>query len=444
MNSNLKLLPAALLVAVLALAGCGGGSDSEPVDPGPTAEEQMIMDLKAEIAALRAALGLAPGDDAVATIAELQAQLKELQDAKDAADAVADAAAKTAKNAMAKKLHGYLTGTATHVTTAADVGGNRHMAADAVSGSFGNYNTAEFMDTDAAGNVIHVLQYDNKMSSGTEPLTADVDAAGLTANPKSIMAAVFSSNEPKDHAVTDGRFSVRGTYNGAPGEYICAGTDAGACVSRAADGGGIQLLGSGTWSFDPDAGAMQTKPDAKYATFGWWLDEAAAGDAEGTRKVRAFSYVQTGDAVADLTGVTGSASYSGIAVGKAALNAALGDDNIGDAFTANAALSATFSATPMLEGEITDFMVGGESRNWSVKLNEQAIDATGTVAASTGSTVWTIDGVKATAGGGWQAQMYDQGADIGTIDQQPNGVTGGFQAVFGADGNMTGAFAAEK
>ena len=60
MNSNLKLLPAALLVAVLALAGCGGGTDPEPVDPGPTAEEQMITELKAEIAALREALGLAP------------------------------------------------------------------------------------------------------------------------------------------------------------------------------------------------------------------------------------------------------------------------------------------------------------------------------------------------------------------------------------------------
>ncbi len=34
MNSNLKLLPAALLVAMLALAGCGGGSDDMP-DPDP-------------------------------------------------------------------------------------------------------------------------------------------------------------------------------------------------------------------------------------------------------------------------------------------------------------------------------------------------------------------------------------------------------------------------
>ena len=50
MNSNLKLLPAALLVAMLALAGCGG-SDSTPEpeptpepapDPGPSALEQAV------------------------------------------------------------------------------------------------------------------------------------------------------------------------------------------------------------------------------------------------------------------------------------------------------------------------------------------------------------------------------------------------------------------
>ena len=421
MNWNFKLLSAGLLVA--ALAGCGGGGGGEMTERTP---EQQCSDDGGiyEDGQCKSA------DDLREEGADEEGQKRDdEQAAKD-------------KAAMAKKLHGYLTGTATHVTAVADVGGSRHMAAKAVSGSFGNYNTAEFMDTNADGQVIHVLQYDNKGPGGTEPLTANVDGTALGNNPKSIMASVFSSNEPKDHALTDGRFSVRGTYNGAPGEYVCTGSGEGACVSRAAAGGGIQLVG--TWIFDPDAGAMQRMPDAKYATFGWWLDEAAAGDAAGTRKVRAFSYVGSADTVATLTDVTGTASYTGIAVGKAALNAARGDDNIGGAFTANAALSATFGASPMLGGEITDFMVGGESRSWSVKLNEQAITATGGVDASTDSTVWTIDGVKAAAGGGWQAQMYDQGANIGTTAQQPNGVTGGFQAVFGVDGNMTGAFAAEK
>lgn len=48
MNSNLKLLPAALLVAVLALAGCGGGSDSDGMtDAEKMAAEQQAADMKA-------------------------------------------------------------------------------------------------------------------------------------------------------------------------------------------------------------------------------------------------------------------------------------------------------------------------------------------------------------------------------------------------------------
>lgn len=59
MNSNLKLLPAALLVAVLAMAGCGGGggdettptptepTPTEPTEPAPPASvEQLSLDIQ--------------------------------------------------------------------------------------------------------------------------------------------------------------------------------------------------------------------------------------------------------------------------------------------------------------------------------------------------------------------------------------------------------------
>ena len=42
MNSNWKLLPAALLVAVLAIAGCGGGGDTTPTEPTETAYEMAL------------------------------------------------------------------------------------------------------------------------------------------------------------------------------------------------------------------------------------------------------------------------------------------------------------------------------------------------------------------------------------------------------------------
>ncbi|MYH58944.1 MAG: hypothetical protein F4145_13335, partial [Boseongicola sp. SB0675_bin_26] len=277
MNSNLKLLPAVLLLSVLALAGCGGSSSSDDGDTGPMEPETTCGDGT-----------VLQGNECVVDTTEADAE---------------------AAKAMAKKLFGYLDGTNDHITDSTAVGGTRYGAAEAAkaeSGMFMTLNTKEFMDTNADGQVIHVMQYDNKGTGGTEPLNTDVEATALGNNANSIMASVFSSNELKEHKVTDGVFKARGTYNGAAGEYRCTGTGHGACWSRAATGGGIQLGGSGTWVFDPDAGAMQNMPDANYATFGWWLDEAAA-DAEA--KVRTFSYHAGGDP-ASVTDATGKATYN--------------------------------------------------------------------------------------------------------------------------------------
>ena len=220
-------------------------------------------------------------------------------------------------------------------------------------------------------------------------------------------------------------------------------------MSRAGGSGGIELVvdgnGEENWIFDPDPGAMQADPDKKqadpdeqYATFGWWLDERDAV------KVGTFS---SAPGTVDVGGVTGKATYNGIAVGKAAFSAALGDNNIGGAFTADATLSATFGddGASMLEGEITKFMIGDESPDWSVKLNEKTI-ATGAVEVVPGedTTVWSIDGTKSAPSGSWQATMYDQPGEVGGVKGQPKGVTGGFNSAFGVDGHMVGAFGAEK
>lgn len=73
MNSNWKLLPASLLVAVLALAGCGGGS-GEPT--GPTDEERAaMMEMQEAAEAIQAANAAAmalsnDSDDSAVTAAE--------------------------------------------------------------------------------------------------------------------------------------------------------------------------------------------------------------------------------------------------------------------------------------------------------------------------------------------------------------------------------------
>ena len=363
--------------------------------------------------------------------------------------------------ATAKKLSGYLmkTGSETpsHVTTGIPSSAG-YVADKAVAGMFMGYNTSEHMGTDGNDKVVtHVVQYDNKMPDGMKAFTDPVEDVELGENPKLIAASAFSSNTPKVHETTDGMFMVRGTYDGADGEYRCtAGTD-GSCISRAGSGGGIDLTGTGNgggWIFDPDAGEMRPKPDDKYATFGWWLNEApeVGGANVGTfydaATLDATTEAET-DANVNVAGVTGTATYDGIAVGKAALNAVRGDDNIGGAFTADASLTATFGASMMLEGEITDFMIGDEERDWTVKLNKEPIGSDGTIAQSTGNTVWSIDGVKSTLSGGWQAQMYDQAApadgEDGTVRHHPKGVTGGFSSQFvDGGGHMVGAFGAES
>ena len=473
------------------LAACGGGGGGAPVDDtaamelaakqaaqrtaisdavsaastavnavGNTSSDAVVTEAEDAITAAKAAVSagaeLPDGDNAIAaanaTIAALETQLSTAkaarQTAMDAADRAAQeeadrlaAEARMVANAAAKKLYNAMTDTP--AALASSIAAARYDADKNVKGKFGSYNTAEFMDTNADGKTTHVMQYDNKMPSKPTPLTEDVTTFVNT----SIMATEFSSGEPKEHMRdSKGRFSTRGTYNGAAGEYICVATGAtDNCVSRAADGGGIELGGTNaTWTFDPDPGAMQQTPDNNYATFGWWLDESIA---DGTSKISTFSIRSVPDETIALGTVTGSATYKGIAVGKAVVYSPVGDNNIGGAFTADAALIATFGTSPMIEGSITDFDVGGKSPDWSVALNKTPLSATGVTEPSgtpENTTAWTIGGVKASNTGTWSGRLYDQGDAVGTFGVPPTGVTGGFNAVYGKVGRMVGAFGAEK
>ncbi len=79
MNSNLKLLPAALLVAMLALAGCGGGSDDTP-EPPPTPVDPVDDKLTTDTAR---------ANEMFAEIADARDDVSGYDD--DAADALANA-----------------------------------------------------------------------------------------------------------------------------------------------------------------------------------------------------------------------------------------------------------------------------------------------------------------------------------------------------------------
>ncbi|MXX91588.1 MAG: hypothetical protein F4213_02805 [Boseongicola sp. SB0677_bin_26] len=186
--------------------------------------------------------------------------------------------------------------------------------------------------------------------------------------------------------------------------------------------------------------------DADYAEWGWWIDEGIADGDPANDKVGAWYLVMqtTGSEIdaAAVTAATGTASYTGQAVGKAAYYNSQSDSNIGGAFTANATLTADFDdGNGMLSGSITGFDIGGMNPNWSVELMKHAIGDTGiAVDTATAMTKWTIGGTADAAGGNWSAAFYQ----VPDGEHQPSGVAGGFEATYESDGRMVGAFGAER
>ena len=199
---------------------------------------------------------------------------------------------------------------------------------------------------------------------------------------------------------------------GASGTYLCTGAT---CTSAASDDG-ITL--SAGWTFVHNAAAMTLEPDANYLYFGWWLQE----DEDGPTSASAFTGVA--GAIAPLTdsplGITGSATYTGHAAGKFAINDPLNGGDAGH-FTADATLTAKFGTAATatdnnangLTGTIDNFMANGKSVPWSVSLLRANLNATGGTVAfddpdttavdeSATSTVWSIDGNAAAADGTWR------------------------------------------
>ena len=191
----------------------------------------------------------------------------------------------------------------------------------------------------------------------------------------------------------EGLLTVPGTYAGAPGEYRCTET-ANNCMSQGAIDG-IQLVGG--WTFHPDAGAMATLNDSNYSYFGWWLRE----NADGSYRPSIFHGHNTRHSPTDPptfpSSHTGTATYSGPAVGKFAI---AGFPNTGGHFTADASLSVDFEGgnkanndAGAVEGAVTNFMVGGAEVPWRVDFSSIPVGQFGDFNGGIGTATWTIDGV---------------------------------------------------
>ena len=381
------------------------------------------------------------------------------------------------------------TGAGLTITPAAGAGANANTVTlgpvtfgdgDSV-GALGSWNGMDFSDSEGTGDAMVTTEarvYTNQRAATSKPfadslpaaVTPDSDTGAInvitdgTFNPdlgtgaiNNVMAAAFEHSGEQNHTIPEGRtwFAVRGTYDGAPGEYRCIM----ATCSSKNDGSGSPSELGGTWTFTPDAGAMVSQPDAHYLYYGWWVSNGSDGmptaaSAFAGRFGTDDSTEDGLDPAGNLSELTGRATYVGNAAGKFAIDNVLAGTGNGGHFTADAELNAKFSGTDAgVTGTIDNFRLNdvSEDPDWSVSLMNGGLSAAGVIEAATGddamSTVWSIDGNKAAASGTWSGMMYDEmpgNRPDGDGSNIPTTATGTFYSEFSTIGRMVGAFGVNK
>ena len=274
-------------------------------------------------------------------------------------------------------------------------------------------------------------------AEGNLPIVAATDATLI------ISAGFPTGPGIRTHdADPDGDAQVTGSFDGAPGAYVCTPTTDSACVSSIKHGGGIDLtVGDAGWTFVPAEGATVPTPDSEYQYFGWWLR-----DTDGSYAVGPFHLGVGGaaDELTELPALQGTATYTGPAAGLFAIIPQPGEASAGN-FTATATLEADFgdgTDPGRVQGTIDGFMVNDQVKDWSVELQAAQIGTHGGISSgstATALTYWTIGDTKAQTTATWSGQFHDADAD-----RTPVVATGQFEAVHGNSGRMIGAFGATR
>ena len=246
-------------------------------------------------------------------------------------------------------------------------------------------------------------------------------------------------------------YEVSGNLGGAGGTYRCGSDDLVSCTVRNT---GSHFVFSGPWTFRPSSGTAKViVPDAEYMWFGVWARQTVRlGGLTPNQPTETWAFEAnhggngaTGNdsnVVTDLGAATGSATYQGPAAGRYAVyEPDTGDSGIGS-FTASATLRADFDADTV-SGTITGF---SNDPGWSLALKRKDIDG-GTVEAA--EVTWTIDGLP-DDNGSWEARFYNNLPTTGgTVDYQPHGIAGTFEAAYdpsgvGARAALIGGFGAHR
>ena len=254
---------------------------------------------------------------------------------------------------------------------------------------------------------------------------------------------------------------VSGSLDNASGTFVCGGAMSTAVCTVQNKGEGFFF--SGNWLFQPSSSSRRVRvSDEHYMWFGWW-SQRPISDLDGEFEYRANhgGVTEVSNKVSDVSGVTGRATYNGVASGQYAIYQPLGEQSSHGRFDAKATLTVDFDAgmntiddAGTISGAITEF--SGQP-DWSLTLNSRPISS-GAIAAEPGTVSWLINGIpqdgtdsaERRAERRWEAQFYSDidlevrdgvtQADISRI--RPYGIAGAFTAIYTDVGKMVGAFGA--
>ena len=249
-------------------------------------------------------------------------------------------------------------------------------------------------------------------------------------------------------------YETSGRLAEASGTFTCASATEMSCRVTNEQG---HFRFVGPWVFTPlSASASIRVQDSEFMYFGWWAQQA---NDDRTWMFRTFHGPAGTEAMgnrstfAEISQLTGSATYQGIAVGQFAYYQPFGGGlSAGGDFNARATLAATFGASPTVRGTIDQF---DNYPDWTLTLKQGAIvDSAG--AATTGvaenGVSWQIEGeaVAAPDAGSWEAAFYSnlpseqRTSPTADEDAVPTGIAGTFEAAYRDTGRMIGAFGAHK
>ena len=270
-------------------------------------------------------------------------------------------------------------------------------------------------------------------AAGNAANTAVINVAKTSAITLDPPATLAPTAAIPNQAVASG-LSIPGTYDTAPGTYVCNGGNAGDCTLALNADGELTMQADAAWLFVPDG--VITVTDKDYLLYGAWLMKP---DSQvGTAYAAALSAGNDMFAAGNIAGLTGTAAYKGTAAGFFA------ERHIGTAtaasgtFSATVELAADFGASNAggtVSGTVRDFIRSdGVSVDWLVTLGQVTLPTQNT--ADGGFAAGDTSGFASGAvwEGEWGVQLVGDGV---APAQHPSGVIGTFGAQHGAPVRLT-------